>query len=150
MPRIQTKHFGELAADPESAIAFPRGLPGFEGERRFLALELPHCHPLLFLQSMATPELCFLALPARAVEPDYRLELAPGDLAALGLRRAPAGGAGLLCLALLTVTEGGITANLRAPVVVEPAGRRAVQSIQPEGRYSHRRPLACPEAAPCL
>ena len=46
---------------------FPEGLPGFERERRFLPLEMPDQHPLVFLQSAATPALCFVTLPVLAV-----------------------------------------------------------------------------------
>jgi flagellar assembly factor FliW len=150
MSHIETTHFGRLAVDPSSAICFPAGLPGFEDERSFVLLEIPEYAPLVFVQSTARAGLCFLAMPVLSVDPGYRLEAEPEDLARIGLdpRRAPVIGKEVLCLALVTVAEDGITANLRAPLVVTLGGRRAVQSIQPEGRYSHRHPLAC-EAPAC-
>ena len=52
-----------------------------------------------------------------------------------------------LALAILTVAEGGLTANLLAPVVVNLANRRAVQAIRPDGRHSHAHPLEAAAAA---
>jgi flagellar assembly factor FliW len=151
MPFIATTHFGPLDCNPEALIHFPDGLPGFEEERRFVPLEIPEHAPLVFLQSLATPSLCFLTVPVAAVAPDYRLQMAPEELTRIGLdpRRAPAVGRDVLCLAIVTVGEDAVTANLRAPLVIALEGRRAAQSIQPEGRYSHRQPLEAPEAALC-
>ena len=151
MSHIETTHFGPLAYEPEAVIEFPAGLQGFENETRFVQVKIGEYAPLVFLQSLATPGLCFLTLPVASVDPDYRLEVAPEDLARIGLdpRRQPRTDSEVLCLAVLTVAEEGITANLRAPLVIALAKRRGVQSIQPEGRYSHRHALDSGEAAPC-
>jgi flagellar assembly factor FliW len=151
MPQIETTYFGSLSWQPESAIEFPAGLPGFEDERSFLPVEIREYAPLVFLQSVRTPGLCFLTLPVLAADPEYRLEAAPEDLARIGLdpRRQPVVGKDVLCLAVLTVAEDGITANLLAPLVIALDSHRGVQAIQPQGRYSHRHPLACEEAAVC-
>ncbi len=151
MPHIQTAYFGNLACEPHSFIRFPAGLPGFEQERDFVPVEMPEYHPLVFLQSARTPGLCFLALPVRAVDPEYRLEASPEDVALAGFpaRRQPAIGRDALCLAVITIDESGISANLLAPILVNLAARLAVQAIQPAGRYSHRQPLEAAEVAPC-
>jgi flagellar assembly factor FliW len=39
MPHVQTEQFGELEYSEESALLFARGLPGFEGARRFVLLD---------------------------------------------------------------------------------------------------------------
>ncbi len=140
MPHCQTRYFGALAYDENSAIDFPLGLPGFDRERRFVPVELPQHHPLIFLQSLATPGLCFPALPAAAIRPGYRPRFSARDLEALGLSRPPARGE-VLCLAVLAITEEGVTANLLAPVVLHPGTRRGVQAVQDPRRYSHQHRL---------
>ncbi|HWQ56923.1 MAG TPA: flagellar assembly protein FliW [Bryobacteraceae bacterium] len=151
MPHIATAYFGRLPYQPESVIDFPAGLPGFENERRFLPVELPEYHPLVFLQSLEPQGPCFPTLPVTAVEPGYELEVVPEDLERVGLsgRRQPVMGRDVLVLAVLTVSEAGITANLLAPVVVNLANRRAVQAIRPEPRYSHAHPVETAEVAVC-
>ena len=135
---------------PTAAIEFPHGLPGFESEREFVLAEPPSQSPLLFLQSVRTPALSFLAIPVQTVEPDYELQLNPDDITALGLDPddLTAVAANLLALALLTVPENApVTANLLAPVVVNLARSVAVQSVRLDRRYSHCHPLC--EAASC-
>src|ERR1017187_6256055 len=57
MPSLDTKHFGHIVFEPQDAIEFPRGLPGFEDRRRFLAIRQEQTAPLVFLQSLEDPEL---------------------------------------------------------------------------------------------
>lgn len=151
MLSTQTRYFGDLPYENDSVIEFPGGLPGFEDERRFLPVELAAHRPLVFLQSLAAPALCFPALPVLAIDERYRLRLEAGDLATLGFAAGarPAIGRDVLCLAILSIEAGAITANLLAPVVVSLATRRAVQAIVSGAGYSHRHPLAAEEVAAC-
>lgn len=139
MPHCTTKYFGTISYEECSVLQFPSGLPGFESERRFLSLEQPAHQPLVFLQSLSNPDLCFVALPAQAVEPSYELEMDESDLHALGVDTA--NGTDLLKLALVTISESGMTANLLAPIVINTANLRAVQAISPSQNYSHLHPL---------
>jgi flagellar assembly factor FliW len=153
MPHCTTAHFGTIEYQQSSIIQFPAGLPGFEEEKFFLPIEQPQTAPLIFLQSLAHPDLCFITLPVLAVDPDYRLSISQEDLAELALPedRQPRIGYEVLCLAIVSVAEDRLpTANLLAPVVVNLNVRRAVQAIQTESEYSHQQPLLteCVEA-PC-
>ena len=144
MPYCTTKYFGPVAYEESNVLRFSAGLPGFENERRFLSLEQPAHAPLVFLQSLTTPDLCFVALPASSIEPSYELEVEDGDLELLEIDRArrPDFGKLLLRLALVTIAEDGISANLFAPVLINTLNLLAVQAISPSRRYSHAHPLA--------
>lgn len=142
MPRVSTRLFGDLDFPSEAIIEFPAGLKAFEDHRQFVFLDPAGCAPLVCLQSLSAAALCFLALPVRAVEPDYELLLSGEDLELLG----PGDHLGL---ALLTAAGQRTTANLLAPVVINPATRRAVQSVRPDTRYSHVHPVVSQEAS-CL
>ncbi len=144
MPTFSSRHFGPIEYQDDAIFEFPAGLPGFEQERRFVPIEHAASKPIVFLQSLTRPELCFITLPVLAVKKDYRLAVSPEDLRALALAedRQPVIGADVLCLALISVAEGRLpTANLLAPVVVNLRTRRAVQAIQEESAYSHQYPL---------
>jgi flagellar assembly factor FliW len=143
LPHCATKYFGTAEFDEASVLEFPAGLPGFESERRFLPVTQPGHEPLIFLQSLQKLDLCFVALPVRTVEPEYQLELADTDLELLGLdaSRQPALGSEILGLAILTIEDSGVTANLLAPIVVNLKNGRAVQAIAPVLPYSHRHPV---------
>jgi len=144
MPEIATKYFGSIEYEPDVAIRFPLGLPGFEEELEFLLLEPPASAPMVFLQSLRRPGLCFLALPMEVVAPDYLLATTQEDLECLGLApdRHRGTGADVCCLAIIVVTENGhISANLLAPIVINPTLRLGLQAIRADSIYSHLHPV---------
>jgi flagellar assembly factor FliW len=141
MQRCQTTHFGSLEYAAASTVVFNEGMPGFEAERCFVVVQRPDHHPLVFLQSIQTPSLCFPALPAQVVNPQFQLRLDETDLASLELTTAHSIAGQTLCLALIAIHENDPTANLLAPVVINLTTRAAAQCIDPDMRYSHRTPL---------
>lgn len=152
MPHCDTQYFGRLEYSERAVVDFPEGLPGFPSEKRFILLEQPTHHPLVFLQSLGSAGLCFLAVPVQCVAPDYRLALSAEDRALLGFspEAEPQIGQEILCLAIVFVGEdGSVTANLLAPVVIHLATRRAVQCVPAEPAYPLRYPIAALEAAVC-
>jgi flagellar assembly factor FliW len=154
MPSIRTKCFQETDYTDSSLFHFSSGLPGFEQERAFVFLSRPNSQPLLFMQSVVTPELCFVLLPVFAVAPQYQLVLDEEALAdlQLPLTRQPKIGEDILC-AVIVCAKGNQeppTVNLLAPVVVNLHDRIGIQVIQTQSGYSHRHPLvAIEELAPC-
>lgn len=151
MPLFDTKNFGTIAYEQNSIIEFPNGLPGFDERRQFVALTYPHTEPLVFLQSLENAGLCFVTLPARSIDQQYRLEIGEEDLNTIGLPRQyrPLIADDVACLAILTFQESGPTANLLAPVVINTRNLKAVQAIAPESSYSHQHPLPVAEAMAC-
>lgn len=150
LQRCETRYFGPVEYDEGSVLIFPDGIPAFEQEKRFLALRQPINEPLIFLQSVAHPEVCFATLPALAACPHYRLRMVPEDLDALGLKRGrqPAIGRDVLCLTILSFEENSVpTVNLLAPIVVNVHTLRGRQAIQSDSPYSHREALPLREAA---
>jgi flagellar assembly factor FliW len=138
MSQCKTKYFGELEYDGPAAVEFREGLPGFEKETQFLLIERPDLRPLVFMQSLATPGLCFMTLPVFTVATDYRLEIAEPDRSALDLPAKPVIGRDVACLVIANLREDGtVTVNLLAPLVVDLKTRRAVQSILSGSGYSH-------------
>ncbi|HTW66398.1 MAG TPA: flagellar assembly protein FliW [Bryobacteraceae bacterium] len=150
MSSVETKYFGVLPYAEESVFNFPLGLPAFEDEKAFVLIETVERAPLVFLQSLSRPSLCFLAFPVQIVDRNYPLAVAPEDLDALGLDpgRQPALSAEVVVLALISVHDGFVaTANLMAPVVLNVKNRRGVQAIRRDRLYSHQHPVSLkPEA----
>lgn len=147
MPQCLTKYHGEMDYDEEATMHFARGLFGFESETRFLSIEQSALRPLVFLQSLSTPDLCFISLPVFVVDRDYVLALDPEDLAEVGLPsdRPPRIGTDILCLALVCIQDGGpTTANLLAPVVVNRQNSRAIQGVSLNRKHSHQAALPEP------
>lgn len=151
MPETETANFGTISFTPESVFEFPNGLPGFEQRRRFLPVQKPSTSPILFLQSLEEPSLCFTTLPIWVVNPQYQLRVMEQDLELLGFPAncQPRIGDDVLCLAVLSIRTTGTTANLLAPVVINLKNYKAVQAVSPESGYSHRHPLFPQEAEAC-
>jgi flagellar assembly factor FliW len=144
MPEFQTRYFGEIAYLPESVIEFPLGLPGFENERRFLLIEQELNKPIVFLQSLSRPELCFITVPVQGILPGYELTLSAEELHTLDLaeNRQPVEGEDAIYLAVVSLAEErAATANLLAPIIINWRKRLAVQSVQADSSYSHQHPL---------
>lgn len=151
MSTVETTNFGTIVFSPESVFEFPHGLPGFEERRRFVPVQNPQTAPILFLQSLEEPAICFTTVPVLVIDPQYRLQVMDQDLEALAwpAERQPRVGEDVLCLAVLSIRESGPTANLLAPVVVNLGNHKAVQAVQAESDYSHRHSLFPAEAPPC-
>jgi len=127
-----------------ATLDFPLGLPGFDHATRFALVERAASAPLVFLQSLDFPDLCFVAASVEAIDRAYQLEMNADDLRELGFdqNRQPRIGDEVICLALLSSPENGRpTANLLAPVVIERASRHAVQAVRSDSRYSHQHSL---------
>ena len=147
MPQCLTKYHGEMEYEEQAALYFPRGLFGFEAETRFLSIDQPALRPLVFLQSLATPELCFISVPVFVVDRQYSLAFNPEDLAVVGLPsdRPLLIGTDILCLAIVCIQQGGpTTANLLAPVVVNRRNSQAIQAVSLNRNHTHQAPLPVP------
>ncbi len=148
MPNTDSKHFGEVEYSEAWAIDFPQGIPGFEGETRFVVMEREECHPILYLQSLATPSLCFLMTPAVVIDPRYEICVRAEDLRTLELEddlalQAPEH---VACWIILSIPEREApSANLAAPIIVNWRSRRALQAIRADSRYSARQLLGSAE-----
>ena|SRR6266852_1521870 len=130
-------------------LEFPLGLPAFETYTRFRLVPSSKYAELLFLESQEHPDVSFPLVPVPLLDPNYQLTLSEEDCVALGIEDSGAIPADLVCLAIVTAYEDWPpTANLLAPVVVNLATRRAVQSVRGDALYSHKHPLTPPEV-PC-
>ena len=128
-------------------IVFPRGLPGFEDQDRFVLIEKEALAPIVILQSTARPELRFITVSVWAADPGYQIGITEEDLAILELAKQPHSDGDVVCLAILSAREGeSFTANLLAPVVINPRIKVGVQAVRNDARYSHQSPLG----AACL
>jgi len=139
MPRVQTAHFGIVEYESGTEIEFSAGLPAFETEHSFIALQPPGYEPLLFLQSLTTPQLAFLAIAVQNITLAYDLELSEEDAALLG-GSSPESDFEILALVAVSA-QGQVTANLQAPIVIHRHRRRAIQAVQNHAAYSCRHPL---------
>jgi flagellar assembly factor FliW len=151
MPQCETKYFGNVSYEAGAAVEFAAGLPGFESCHRFLPIEETGRRPLIFLQSLEQPGLCFVTIPVAAIDPGYGLKMSAEDMAAAGFDPRPDHPADIVCLAVLSLAHASApTVNLLAPIVINPRTGQAVQSVRDDAVYSCGQPLGqAPELASC-
>jgi flagellar assembly factor FliW len=120
---------GDVPYAPDDVLRFPDGLPGFEDLREFLLVSREECSPIVFLASLARPDVTLPLVPA-----------------ALLLQHAGAQGAETLgrltadterltaCYSVVSIgaDAGHIAANLRAPIVIDLDAREGRQVILPD------------------
>ena len=133
---VMSSRFGEVTYSSEDVLFFPRGLPAFE-----------HCHQWIlagdednavkWLQSIEDGELALPVTVPDVIMPDYNAKIPEDDLDVVGA-------GGLVDLALLIIVSipefspWEMTANLRAPILVNLKTRRATQVIVLNEEYSIR------------
>ncbi len=136
---LESRRFGRIPVAEAQVLRFPEGLPGFEELREFLLLSPPALAPVQFLVALADPDISFPVLPARLCLAGYAPALGPAELAGL----EAAGPDDLALYAILTFDQARaqVTANLRAPLLVNPAARLGRQALLPDSTYALRHAL---------
>jgi flagellar assembly factor FliW len=112
-------------------VEFPSGIPGFESHRRFVLIASADLSPLGCLKAVDSSDVSFLVIDPRLLSIDYDLTLS--DFERARLRAGP--DEPLLWLAIVTIMEKKASANLRAPIVINPKTMIGCQVIRENDQY---------------
>jgi flagellar assembly factor FliW len=126
--RVTTGRFGDIEVDERTLLMMPSGIIGFSHATRYVVLDHDRPAPFKWLQSVDDPALAFVIMDPGDLPCEYRITLQPQDLAELELR-APSDAAVFVILTVQGSDPGGITANLRGPVIVNERTLCAKQLI---------------------
>ncbi len=122
---IITTRFGTLSVQPEDELFFAQGLIGLEHCQRWVVLSDGKNPALGWLQSVEQAYIALGVVSPRRFVPDYQLRVDARDLQSLELTNH--GDAEVAVIA--SRNEGGLTLNLRAPLVIDVAHRRGCQVV---------------------
>ncbi len=129
-----SKHDAVAVEGSNEIVLFPQGLPGFESCRSFVLFSA-EAGPLQWLSSVEGAAASFLTIDPKLVMPTFRYTLSRTDLARLG----STDGSGLLWLAIVLIEpDGTLTANLRAPIVINPTSMVGQQVLPHDCLYPLR------------
>jgi len=138
-PMLRSRKLGDVPYSPDDVVRFADGLPGFEQLRDFLLVTRDECAPFIFLASLENLDVTLPLLPFAMASGGTALE-APADS-----RGRLGEGPGALIGAYAVVSIGPdareITANLRAPVLVNLDTRRGCQAILPDETFPLQAPV---------
>lgn len=136
--KVNTVRFGEINVEASDVITFPEGLLGFEHLKRFFIVDPADETLILWLQSVDSSEVAFPVLEPKIFKGDYKVRLSANELRQLQLDGTA--GSGVLVYTILTIPDDitKLTANLKAPVVINTKNQRGRQVILQETEYSVR------------
>jgi flagellar assembly factor FliW len=114
-------------------------LPGFPDDLRFALVDLDGSGMLCSMKSLDHPDLRFLVAPPGTFFPDYTPEIDDATVASLDITSVE----DVMVLVVLNPGDSlpTSTANLRAPVVLNTANRRACQVVLDDAELSVSTPL---------
>lgn len=134
---IHTKLFGEVTIDVNKVITFEHGLIGFEEYKQYMLIHdsEKENNTIVWLQSIDEPELALPVMNPLFVAPDYNPTVEDELLKVLEPIEDE-----LLVLVVLTVPRDitKITANLKAPIVINSMTRKGCQMIVEDDSYQIR------------
>jgi flagellar assembly factor FliW len=136
--KVNTVRFGNLEVSDSDVITFADGLLGFEHLKRFFIVDPSDDTLILWLQSMESPEVAFPILEPKIFKADYKVRLSANELRLLRLEGVR--GSSVLVYSILTIPEDvtTMTANLKAPIVINAADQRGRQVVLQENDYTVR------------
>jgi flagellar assembly factor FliW len=138
--KLNTRFFGELEYDRGDVLHFSSGLLGFEDCKSFIPVENPNGGGVFkWLQSADVPELAFVVMNPFFAKADYEFDIPAGVVETLQLKRPE--DAQVLAVVKIPDDLSKMTINLRAPIVINIANRRAAQVVLEDDRYSLKHPV---------
>ncbi len=139
--QILTKVFGEIVIDDDKIIHFPKGIIGFPDLTEFTLVhdEEKGTESIHWLQSLQEPAFAMPVMDPLIVCPDYNPEADDELLGVIG-EIVPEE---LLVLVTVTVPKNltKMSVNLKGPIVINAAEKKAVQIIVEGDEYPVKYPI---------
>lgn len=138
---ILTKAFGKITIDDEKIINFPKGIVGFPDLTEFALIHDVEkgTETIHWLQSIQEPGFAMPVMDPLLVCPEYNPEVDDELLSHLGELDPDE----LLVLVTVTVPKDitKMTVNLKGPIVINAAERKATQVIVEGDQYQVKFPI---------
>ncbi|MFT5522415.1 MAG: flagellar assembly factor FliW [Pirellulaceae bacterium] len=112
--QLNTSRFGAITIEADDILLFPHGLIGFEEDRHWVLLADQDNPSVGWLQSLRSEELALPVVSPRKFCPDYQIRVFRSQITNLELGELDQA----YILTVVNKSEGQLTTNLRAPVVI--------------------------------
>ncbi|MBK9324065.1 MAG: flagellar assembly protein FliW [Bdellovibrionaceae bacterium] len=136
---INTSRFGRVELQDDDVLTFPEGLLGFADLRQFVLLDDPSDEIFAWLQSCESSHIAFPVLEPELFTESYKATLTKGDLESLKL--SVPSKARHFSIVTIPDDPTQMTANLKAPVVVNIEARIARQCVLQDNSLAIREPI---------
>lgn len=136
---INTSRFGRVELQDHDVLTFPEGLLGFADLRQFVLLDDPTDEIFAWLQSCEASHIAFPVLEPELFIESYKATLTKSDLEALKLPTQDK--ARYFSIVTIPDDPTQMTANLKAPIVVNVTNRIARQCVLQDNHLAIREPI---------
>lgn len=136
---LKTGRFGELNIAAEEMISIPAGMLGFPELKKFVLVDPGDDVLILWLQSVDNPEIAFPILEPKIFKPDYTVRLSAQELRELKLDNVNQSAVFTVLTIADDITQ--MTANLKAPLVINLREKVARQVVLQENEYNVKHPM---------
>jgi len=137
--KISTTRFGDINIDESKVIHMKEGMLGFEHLERYALFIQGEKIPFWWLQSVEDGSIAFVVINSLAVKPDYEPIISDAEVKSLEIESPE--DAVLLSVVTIRSDPFKVTANLRAPIVVNSKKMLAKQVVLVDSDYSVRYPV---------
>ena len=137
MITLTSTRFGELEIDEGDIINFPAGIPGFEDKHHWIIIG-DDDNAIMWMHSTEDGELALPVTTPDSVKSDYNAQIPSEALEPIGDVKGDADVAILIVITIPPDRPWDMTANLKAPIVVNRTNRTAVQTIALNDDYDFR------------
>lgn len=134
--KINTSRFGNVDVADSDIINFGDGLIGFENLKKFFIVDPADETLILWLQSAENPDVAFPILEPKLFKADYKVRLSASELRTLRIDSTKGKDTLVYCILTIPSDVVSMSANLKAPIVINTASQLARQVVLQENEYS--------------
>jgi flagellar assembly factor FliW len=136
---VKTGRFGQIEISSEEIISIPSGVLGFPEDHNFCLVDTGDDTLILWLQSLSNPHLAFPVLEPKVFKPDYVVRLSAAELRELKLNSIK--DASVFTILTIPSNLAEMTANLKAPLVINVVEKTAKQVVLQENDQPIKHPM---------
>lgn len=134
--KLSTTRFGDIEIDESQAIEMKEGMAGFEHLKRYVILVHDENTPLFWLQSIEDGSIAFVVVDPCIIKPDYEPFIDEDEKRFLEIKNN--GDMALMAIVSIRSEPLAVSANLKAPIVINLKERFAKQVVLDDLDYSVR------------
>ncbi len=136
---IKTGRFGQVTIQESEIIKIPQGILGFPEFTEFCLIDSADDTLILWLQSIRSADVAFPVLEPKIFRPEYFVNLSAADMRELKMQDLSKAA----IFSLLTIPDDvtQMTANLKAPLVINLTNQAAKQIVLQENEFGIKQPM---------
>ncbi len=136
---IVTTRFGQVEIEEQDSLSFPEGVLGFQSLKKFVILNDPTDDIFAWLQSCEAPEIAFPVLEPELFASNFNVQLSKADYEHLKMTEMK--GAKIFCIVTIPDDPTKMTANMKAPVIINLSQKIARQCVLQDNSLAILEPI---------